>query len=203
MKKNLLFIIITVLFASCNGVGSLEGNVYWKYNNYVGNKPDAGSSAFLYSLQQDSNPLEETADLEGNFKFDKVSSGDYLLIVKSKNTTSSFYDMLKELLNNSSDLKKIFNVDIYSLDKEKVRNFLYKDSLYIETLVHSNDNSLSQQNLQKQEDFLDYTAGEILKKIPIGNKLADLISRKIKIKNVAIKKDRNDKEVIDFGITYY
>jgi hypothetical protein len=36
---------------SINGdYGTLTGNAYWKYNNYVGNKPDAGAEVTLYSL---------------------------------------------------------------------------------------------------------------------------------------------------------
>ncbi|MBS1928201.1 MAG: hypothetical protein JST95_06385 [Bacteroidetes bacterium] len=214
MRKFITPFFLLILLASCgHGVGSLSGNVFWKYNNYVGNKPDAGSSIHLYPYEKKSKPLEATADVQGNFRFDKVSSGDYLLIVVSENTTASPDDIYRELFYSSRYLKDVFDFDFSTVKPDKQKEFQLQDSLNRNSLTNESvdfSNSTSSDKLlkdiedrQKKEKQLRDIAQEIIKAIPsdVSSKLGILIN-KVKLRRVTIEKDKTTTEVIDFGITY-
>jgi hypothetical protein len=50
VSPSLIAAVPILLFASCKPeIGSVEGSIYWK-DNYVGNKPDAGSEITIYHL---------------------------------------------------------------------------------------------------------------------------------------------------------
>ncbi|MVM36534.1 hypothetical protein GO730_00740 [Spirosoma sp. HMF3257] len=126
MKKSLVLFSIVALLTSCGkSEGSLAGNVFWKYNNFIGNKPDSGSKVHLYPLTNKSSPFKEVADVRGDFRFDKVTVGDYLLIVVSENTNASGEDIYGELKDNSKYLKKVFdyNVPEIKLSGDIVKNY--------------------------------------------------------------------------------
>lgn len=104
---------------SLNGdYGVLTGNAYWKYNNYVGNRPDAGAKVTLYPL--DSVRLgikyEATADVQGNYRVEKILPGKYLAIVRSENATDCPEDHLQRFQIYSDRLSQLFQFD---LDKYK------------------------------------------------------------------------------------
>jgi hypothetical protein len=101
---------------SINGeCGSLAGVVYWKYNDYVGNKPDIGSEITLYSRDtiRDNLKYETNVDAQGNYKIEKVLPGRYLLIVQSKNATDCPEKHIKNLIRYSEEIKQLFDFDIY------------------------------------------------------------------------------------------
>gem|GEM_PF-2571812 len=96
------------VFSLCNvevveKVGSVTGTVTYKYNNYVGNKPDTDATVILISKKvealDDSLALGSTYDLPegcfstkvdgtGKYLIDNVPVGDYVLLLISKNTNS-------------------------------------------------------------------------------------------------------------------
>lgn len=201
------FCVVIILFIGCKGKGTLEGNVYWKYNNYVGNRPDAGSIAYLYPFEKGSKPLIQTADVGGNFKFDNIPSGQYLLLVESKNTNASSSEMLKELLNYGPFVNKIFDLNIYSVDKNDLNQFLKQDSIYHNRSVDFNPGSSALNQLQddiNREKYINDLASKVLGKISLQNPIKiHILSGKIDMKMVDISKDNTEKEVIDFGTTYY
>lgn len=92
MKKIIFLLLAITTLTSCSkGEGEIKGNVYWKYNDFVGNKPDAGSKIELWgidtvSIKITNFKLETTADMNGNYAFENVPVGSYMLLVKSKNT---------------------------------------------------------------------------------------------------------------------
>jgi hypothetical protein len=113
MNSNFKLIIVTIFltFISCNKpTSTLTGNIFWKYNNYVGNKPDAGAKINIYSL--DENPKDSVystiADINGNFKIENINSGQYFLVVNSKNTKSLPETHLENIKRNSENLSKLF-----------------------------------------------------------------------------------------------
>lgn len=65
--------------------GTIKGNVFFKYNELIGNKADAGSQVILYS-KTDSTFAPTTTDLQGNFVYDNLKPGQYLVGVVSENT---------------------------------------------------------------------------------------------------------------------
>ena len=106
--------------------GSFAGVVYWKYNDYVGNKPDIGSKVELYSLDTIRGNLkyETSVDAQGNYKLEKVLPGSYLLILQSKNTTVCPEKLLQKLVGYSSEIKQLFNfdIDIYKTQLDEIHN---------------------------------------------------------------------------------
>jgi len=84
--RNLTFLAI-LLAAGCSTfskkpteMGSLKGNVFWKYNNYVGNKPDAGTSIKLYSLLDTSYLETATCDVQATI-LSTVSPPDIIFLL--------------------------------------------------------------------------------------------------------------------------
>ena len=129
LKNYTLFCLLSFSLISCKpNYGSLTGNAYWKYNNYVGDKPDAGSEVYLFSQDTSEVPLEATCDVQGNFKFDKVETGDYMLVIKSKNTTNSAADQLQEIFTASTI--KYFGFYLGGIDSTLFKNAMdsYFDS---------------------------------------------------------------------------
>ena len=124
--------------------GTVTGEVTYKYNNYVGNRGDAGSTVLLISKNIESLPDElaygSTYDLpegcyatevsgSGNYTFNNIPTGEYVLIFISKNTSpnpsisagfyywgNTVYEMFseegQETASNYSRLHKIHNIDI-------------------------------------------------------------------------------------------
>ena len=193
--------------------GELTGNVYWKYNNFVGNKPDAGSEAHLFSLDTLRKHLkyETTCDVMGNFKFDKVLSGFYLLIVKSKNTTNSPDNILDGLLLYSPYLAQLFDYDIAQKLFAQIKEYKTLDSLYEKLLLseevkfgHVSKQYEGYTKVKKQKMDL---AENIISKLPkefqwkIG--LYGPYSNKIDFSTLRINEGKTNNKVIDFGITYF
>jgi len=193
--------------------GQLTGNVYWKYNNYVGNKPDAGSAISLYSIDtlRKGVKYETACDVMGNFKLDKVITGWYLIIVHSENTTSSPDDQLRNLLNYSYYLSQLWDYNIEKSNENDLNQYRTLDSLYSDALLSDEKKYGSLSNkmdtyrkIEKQKMDL---AENILKKFPKGFAskigLHGPFSNKVHLTTVKINEGKTTNEVIDFGITYF
>ena len=212
MRTLLVMFCITIALVSCGPkYGSVTGNVYWKYNNYVGNKPDAGSIAYLYPYNKSSKPIEATADIQGNFRFDKAETGDYLLLVVSKNTTDSPEDHYHEIKLSSAYLRDVFNFEVSKILPDKQKEFHIRDSILLNFQITdkssiSGDFLKHMDQVRKKKDTLRTVAEEIIKAIPsdIVMKLGILTSygSKIKIKKIKVEADRSTNEVFDFGVTF-
>jgi len=193
--------------------GQLTGNVYWKYNNFVGNKPDAGSEAFLYSLDtlRKDVKYEATCDVMGNFKFDKVPPGYYFLIVRSRNTTNSPDEHLERLLLYSSYLSRLFGYDIYQENKSQIKEYKVLDSLYNKALMADEKDygsfskkydayrKLEKQKMEFAETILDKLPKDFTSRIGLYTGY----SKKIELSTVTIEEGKTTNEIIDFGITYF
>ena len=85
--------------------GSISGNVTYKYNNYVGNKPDTGTVVFLISKKVTSLPdsmgygwtmdvddyegvYATEVDGSGNYILNDIPVGEYYIVLISKNTNT-------------------------------------------------------------------------------------------------------------------
>lgn len=209
MKRLICLIIICALFASCEKPkGSLAGNVYWKYNDFIGNKPDAGSEVFLYSSDTTRPVIKTKCDVQGNFSLKDIPEGDYLLVVQSGNTRSSAKEALMELAYTKT--KPFLGFDIGDIaDTSEIRNVLRFE------LSDTSSNNESYEALtarikkrEAAEKSKEDKAEEIIGKIPRNARLfKDVItigrvSNKINLKTVKIAKDKEEKVVVDFGITY-
>ena len=198
---------------SINGdYGSLTGNAFWKYNDYLGNKADAGAEITLYSLDtiRGDLKLEATSDVQGNYKIEKILSGNYFLIVRSKNATDCPESHLNNLRIYKEDLKQLFGFDI---DKYKTQldelNFL--DSLNLKSIeTFPSNGSLSQmkasiartdaiskQITEKIEKLFDTFPTDFTRKI----KLFSIYSKAYDFSIIQIEEGKSKNVISDFGIT--
>lgn len=198
---------------SINGdYGILTGNAYWKYNNYVGNKADAGAEVILYSLDtiRGSMKYETTADVQGNYKFDKVLPGRYFLIVRSENATDCPDSHLSNLRIYNSEIKQLFGFDINNY-KTQLAEISVLDSIYYKSSDEFPSNgSLSQMtaSLAKTEAISKERTDKIEK---LFEKIPDDFKRKLKLYTgysnaydfsiIKIEEGKTTNQITDFGIT--
>lgn len=212
MKRILLltFILISILTSCTKKPGTLTGNVYWKYNNYVGNKPDAGSKVKLYSLTDKDLIFETSTDVAGNFKIEDILPGKYFLIIKSGNTTDSPKDHLDNLLDNSEQIKSIFGFDIKKFTN-KIQEINKLQQEYQNILVDNNEKKyggLSKQidKYQKIQSEVKSKSLDLISKFPSDFKtnigMYTGYDKSFHFSNIEIKEDKTTNENIDFGITY-
>lgn len=193
--------------------GSLTGNVYWKYNNFVGNKPDAGSNILLISTDttMSENKFETTCDVMGNFKIEKIPSGRYFIIVTSKNTKDSPIGHIRNLIIYQDDIKNIFGFDISNF-KNELSEIKKIDSLFKNNITIFNSN-WSLVEMQQNIDYSNKLEKELIDK---SEKLINLFSKDFKLKIklytpysysydfgiINIEGNKTTNEVVDFGTTY-
>lgn len=215
MKKIALLLILTCsLLTSCKKEpGSLSGNVYWKYNDYVGNKPDAGSEVFLYDTTFTTELGKATTDVQGNWKLENIPAGYYYLLIRSNNTTNSprvnflllvhglrrvnfhFSDVIK------NKVKKIENIGLQSDSLQGlVRQLQHSDECVtnLELTLNKIDKQVNlQQDLIKQ--LFDSIPSSYLRRIHLDGS----VSNKIDTRFVEVKEKQNEVIITDFGVTYY
>lgn len=210
-KKIFITILITTIISCSKKPGTLVGNVYWKYNDYVGNKPDAGCEVKLYSLTENKIDFKTTTDVSGNYKIDDIVPGKYFLIIKSKNTTDSPKDHLDNLLIYSQDLKKIFGLDINKF-KTEIEEVNSLENKYREALIASSDQK-SYEGISKQmevyhnlESQIMEKSADIISKFPAEFKttvgLYTGYDKSFSFKVIEIKEAKTTTENVDFGLTY-
>lgn len=198
---------------SINGdYGSMSGNVYWKYNNYVGNKPDAGSKVILYSLDTIRNNLkyETTVDIQGYYKFEKVFPGHYFLFVRSENVTDCPESHLINFRIYDKEIFQLFNFDINTY-KSELAEIKVLDSLYHKTSFEFPINgSLSQMRANVEETKKISKERDVLI-VKLFELFPDSFKSKIKFYGsysnaydfsiIEIEENSNLNEITDFGIT--
>lgn len=213
MKKIYVLFLISFAILSCaKKPGGLTGNVYWKYNDYVGNKPDSGAKIKLipFDKTQKDSIFETTADLNGNYTIKDIPIGKYFLIVESENTKDNPRDHLKNLQIYAKSLKELFGFDLQKYSKEiyDIDNDYMK---YTDILTDSDNdkyggisNKIEQyqkfekMSLEKSAKLIDKIPSEIKFKIGLLTKY----SSSLDFQNVEIKEGKTKNIVTDFGVTY-
>lgn len=196
---------------SINGdYGRLTGNAYWKYNDYVGNKPDAGAEASLYSLDTFRVDLkfEAIADVQGNYKIERIPPGKYFLIARSKNATDCPDSHLNNQRIYSSYFKQLFGFEL-SKYKQQVQEIFKIDSLAAAALTadEKGNGSASRalDGYYKYKEQSREKANELFKTFP------EDFTRKIKLytgysnaydfETIHIYEGKSANKITDFGIT--
>ena len=199
---------------SINGdYGILTGNVYWKYNDYVGNKADAGALINLYSLDSIRGNVKyvTTADVDGDYKFEKVLPGIYFLIVRSANTTSCPTQQISNIVIYANKMKQLFAFDI-----DKYKNQLAEidklDSIYSKSLAEYPINgSLSQKTasfaktetieeemIQKSEKLMEMFPDNFKFELGLDYRCCNTLDFSF----IIIEEGETENENTDFGITW-
>jgi hypothetical protein len=199
--------------SSINGnFGVLTGNAFWKFNNYVGNKPDAGSTIALYALDsiRGNMKFESTADVQGNYRIERVFPGNYLLVVRSKNATDCPDIHLSNIISYNSQLKYLFGFDIESF-RSNLNEIESLDSLHNKiSLEFPINGSYSQMmsNISKTERIAKERDGKIKKLFELfpddyKNNLGlyTEYSKALDFTSVRIEEGETKTVVTDFGIT--
>ncbi|KGO93265.1 carboxypeptidase-like regulatory domain-containing protein [Flavobacterium subsaxonicum] len=212
MKKLLLLFVGALLLVSCKkDPGSVSGNVYYKFNEFVGNKPDAGTTVKLYNLDKGAEPAtyETTSDVQGNYKLENVVPGDYLLLVRSKTTTAENIEIYNQFAANSKELKELFGGDLDKLNKETEElAAIEKNKLE----AYTNALSSHDQGDKYLNDYAKYLKEGTAKQKSISDKLPtalkSLVSaatgydQKIELKKITVEEAKNVQNNTDFGVTY-
>ena len=217
--KILYSLFLFGLLSSCKAkkpveYGSLNGNIYWKYNNFVGNRPDAGSSIDIYSLTDSTFHEKATADIRGDYRFDSIPTGDYIAIIQSKNTTKSAKDNLMQVYLNSPYLERIFHVKFRDIfEAEYYKKIHAYDSLSIAALMgDASKKNLNELNAslkwhEAYKDSSNKVADSMINLIPREIRMQTGVygngSNSIKIESFKIDKNRTTSLITDFGITYF
>jgi hypothetical protein len=191
---------------------ALTGNAFWKYNDYVGNKADAGAEITLYSLDTIRGNLkyEATADVQGNYKIEKILAGSYLLIVRSNNTTDCPDSHLSNFKIYRDDIKQLFGFDIEKY-KTQLDEINVLDSFYFKTLQDfpssgslaqmkanmAKTDAISKQSTEKIEKLFEAFPVDFTGKI----KLYTGYSNAYDFSTIRIEEGKIENIVTDFGNT--
>lgn len=190
------------LFISCKPkTGTIAGNVFWKYNNFVGNKPDAGSLISLYGIGDTVSIASVRCDVQGNFIFEQVPIGEYFLVAYSKNTNASPDEHVRSLRsffsyrdNSSASIK--FDSVLQTIDSlqrmkydlfDKYKNLSYDDQLKEERRLQEMVDSVS-------IHFLSGLTNKDLFPIPYANKKH--------YEHITVEATKTAQAIIDFGTTF-
>lgn len=213
MKKIFTIACAALCLVACTkDPGSVSGNVYYKYNNFVGNKPDAGASIKLFKADEAAKGpnYETTTDVQGNYKIENVIPTEYLLMIQSKNTTAKDSEIFDQLIANSKEIKEVFGADIDAIKKEieEVNTLDVKAS-------EAYSNAMSDLSASGKKYVTEY--GSILKlrnekvkailaKLPADLQkhlgLANGVGQKIELKKLTVNEAQNSQNNTDFGLTY-
>lgn len=208
MKKILVLLLaVSCLFSCKKTPGSLTGNVFWKYNEYVGNKPDAGAEIFLYSLDPKNKGLkyEAISDVQGDYKIEGIEPGKYFLVIKSENTTSSPTEALTKLRAYQKEFLTVYGLDLSKYEAElKELNSL--NVLYDQAIFSEGDAGANLLEAHKIESQIGDKLNAIFEKFPNNVKLEGGFisaygdSKKYEV--IEIKEGESVNRVTDFGTTY-
>ncbi len=210
LDKN--FKILKTYPKSINGdYGTMTGNVFWKYNDFVGNRADTGAEVVLYSLDTIRSGLkyEAKVDLQGKYKFDKVLSGNYFLIVRSENVRDCPDKHIQNFENYSYEMNQLFGFSTNKY-KKQLDEINRLRELYTKTLI---DEDVSKYGgLSNQITKYTNLENEIRdKSIKLIEKFPEDFKSKIKLYSsygnsydfsiIEINENNNTDEISDFGIT--
>lgn len=197
---------------SINGdYGTMTGNAYWKYNNYVGNKADAGAEIELYSLDTVRGNLkyEASADVQGNYRIEKVLPGSYFLMVRSKNATDCPERHLDNLVLYENYMKQLFGLDIdnYKTQLDEIKNL---ESTFTAILTDNDEKkygglsgkidkytAIEREMREKAEKLLEGLPDDFKKKIHLYTGYSNAYD----FTTIRIEEGKTENENSDFGIT--
>jgi hypothetical protein len=216
MKKPLFFLL---LICACKGksgsqenkitrlpekLGSLHGNVFYTYNNFVGNRGDAGAHVRLYKLTDSTKFFDEDVDMSGNFSFDSIPCDSYIMIVTSKNVKDDPFHMMDNFSSNNYLIKMATGFSITPYLDSLYRKAKLYDSLGRAAIHHYSDPSraLRLNSIYKDSVFKISLRYESALPSSLREKLRSRVLSKIEFDIVEVKPVGTKNVVIDFGITY-
>jgi len=202
--------MIPTLLFSCKGKGSLTGNATYSLNRIIGDRPDGSSDIYLFPYDKNDSVIYAECDLNGNFSFNNIPSGKYVLIGVSGKATGSPADNYFVLYNSQYmvDLGFFFfkldsNLEKKATDLVNVRQQLlvYKDDDYDEKGKNARD------SLQLIEGLANKLSDSLINMIPQNSRLLRNMAvvgiRKLSMEYVTVENDKTNTQTVNFGSTYY
>jgi hypothetical protein len=215
MKKTVFLVIAALAIVSCTkNPGSFSGNVFYKFNDFVGNKPDAGSAVKLYNVDKGAEPAkyEAITDVQGNYKIENVAPADYLLFIQSKNTTAKLTDIVDQLVANSKEVKDVFgaSTDGIKTKNEELKAIAVKmDKAYANAMEHASETAVSDgyikeygELIKEKEEKTKAILSEMPKELQAALAITEGTGPKVELKKVQVEEAKNAQNNTDFGITY-
>lgn len=212
MKKIFILAVSALAIVACSKEpGSVSGSVFYKYNDYVGNKPDAGSTIKLYNVDKSAEPAkyEVTTDVQGNYKISGVVPADYLLFIQSKTTTAKATDVLSQLSANAKEAKEVFGVDAEKISKqiEELKVIEVKQTeAYANAMEHldAGDKYVKEygQHIKDSKAKLNSILDALPKDMQNLLAISEGYGPKLEIKKVTVAEAKDSQNNTDFGITY-
>lgn len=208
MKRIVLLLLIIPLlpvFITAQP-GNISGNAYWKYNDYVGNKPDAGSDVLLYNLDSPQFKKHNQCDVQGNFRFDNLQPGKYFLIVSSKATNTDGSENIEMFRIYKDYTKRAFGIDITKYPQFDSLTF------YQSALIEIGKKKFTIWNTSKRtKEALDASHDYRMCCMRLWNSvrpddldlgLAMMGFRKVHLNTIDVRSSENSTAIVDFGTTF-
>jgi hypothetical protein len=196
----LLFILLLLPCLALAQKGSINGKAFFIYNENVRNRADVGARVKLIAKNDQNFRKETTVDLQGNYSFDDLTPGEYMLVLTSKNTKEDPITSVESLmmyadfLNNWSDnLSAVFQSKSYDSLQTKIQE--YKDA--------RDSKKLSEKKLQVMRQTLNESISQFYAQIPPSNvERLDLKSPFDKMKFEVVKVGNKEMNVAtEFGLS--
>lgn len=207
------FLSCVILLTSINQInaqtGAISGNVFWKYNNYVGNKADAGSEVVLIQLTNPAIRHKTKCDLQGNYKIEGIIPGRYFLQIKSQNTKQDpiFYTRLFKIYKETLDSAYEIKVSGFRNDLQKGIDELYQQQFDLNKRMtqmkyanyRKENDKIEKGLLNKIKEWIESMPIEFKNKLGIYTHIHESLDYSV----MEIKEDKSETVITDFGITYY
>jgi hypothetical protein len=194
--------------------GSISGNAYWHYNDYVGDKPDAGSDVYLFSADTSKAPINTQCDVQGNFKFEKVPPGNYLVMIISKNTTDDGTHNFIQFDSYHGAYKVFLGFSIEDA-KQAYDSVALADTAYYRAASRKYGVFGINKQLKDTEAKREIAAAQKRRVLNIGAKKCSMVASypligltmprlasKIYFAIIRVAADQNKTVIADFGITF-
>lgn len=217
MKYLFFFVSLFYSLQVLGQTATLSGNVFWKYNNFVGNRADAGSSVFINSLDDKFHEHTQT-DLKGDFSFNNIPLGKVLIIVASNAVHKNPAENVQLLLNNRQALESANLFDFSAVENEietfrsRLEEFELKEKIYNEKRFKFSGSGKAIKEYNKaNKALLEISTKLITELVDASHKKRNenvlylpVISAYtgLYIELVDLRKEGDVKIVVDFGITY-
>jgi hypothetical protein len=201
--------------------GNITGNVFYKYNDFVGNRADAGSN--IYVINKNNRILyHDKTGLDGNFKIENVDTGYVTVMIVSKNTNTNPEDFIenfstikyyltinynKQLFDSIIIVKKAFDSlnSIKELDFDGILKMPKKERKNAEIsneIIKSNKKNAYSLYLEKVNSFLAdaYKKNDLM--LYTGF-IGTYNLPKIDFSFIKIESNKTQNIVADFQTTYF
>jgi hypothetical protein len=202
MKHNLLLQCMLILSVASTGQNrQITGTAFYKYNDFVGNRPDAGATVKVFSLNDPNLEKSSTVDLQGNFSVSNLDTGAHLLIIVSKETNDDPYLGYSRTVIYGKLFNKYFGFNPQTIDTALQNAIEAKHQEYMEYGVSKKFSYKKVMNTKKEVMEMVF---KFFNELPIEKMIRtgiNLPTDKYDIKELTLNEKPLDKLVIDFGIS--